>query len=120
MTNCKTCGQTLPEQHANKVSISGMFDCHLFCSFSYGTVDDVIAAWIRKYKEPNMVKFSKDGKANDIGPPALCPAIVSYNEIELRRVGPMVHDANDTETIQKYRKALLADPDIPRLLQEKE
>jgi len=105
MENCKSCGQPIPERHADRVSIYGIHDCHLFTKIIGGSVDDVIDSWL-----------SGCDRENKYGPTALCPAIVLHGETELRRVGEMVHSKHDAESIHAYREALLADPDIPRLL----
>lgn len=115
MSDCKSCGQTLPEHNANKVSIYGMFDCHLFHKFTGNSVDAVIEEWKAMCGKPNMALRS-DGTKCDIGPPALCPAIVLHNKVELRRVGQMVYRVTDEDGIESYRATLLADQDITRLL----
>jgi len=123
-TKCPTCGQDMPPK-AMRVSISGMYDCHLFHSFTGKTVDDVIANWIAHNATPNPAIVS-GRKVDDLGPAELCPAIVlSDTGKELRRVGPMVfYDlkiklGEKPKQLKLYREALMADPDIPRLLMER-
>jgi hypothetical protein len=83
-----------------------MYDCHAFHKFNPTSVDDLIEQW-RALKHPKY------------GSTALCPAIVSCGKAERRRVGKMVHTDNPDD-VEAYRQAILADPDIPRLLKEPE
>jgi len=108
---------------AARVSIHGMYDMHLFHEIKGKTVDEVIKNWKEhnKKKHPAVVG---DREVDDMGVSALCPAIViDANDKELRRVGSMVFCAYDgsrkprsEEDVEAYRAALLADPDIPKLL----
>lgn len=101
---------------ASRVSIHGMFDCHCFEKFSGNSVDEVIAAWIEHSKEDTIAYLEGDKKPSNIGTTMLCPAIVlGADDKELRRVGPMIPERGDPTD---WKKALLADPDIPRLLAE--
>jgi len=99
---CPHCGKIFYE--ANRVSIHGMYDAHLFQKVTGNSVDEIILNWVL---EEDDVQY---------GPTSLCPAIVLCGKRELRRVGPMVHRRTDAAVLKQYREALLADPDIPRLL----
>lgn len=117
---CHFCGQELPP--ADGVSIFGMYDMHLFHRYDGSTVDEVIANWISHISKP--IPASIDGvHVDDMGPTFLCPARVTVNGKDIRSVGDMVLVRTgrmpDLEELKKYREALLADPDIPRLLAEK-
>lgn len=114
---CKTCGHPLPST-ANRVSVYGMFECHLFQKFSGRSVDEIISAWVEDCAEDHPCK-RRDGSVFDMGPSALCPAGVFCDDKELREVGRMVHSPEDAEQLEAYREALKADPDIERILQEK-
>ena len=82
---------------------TGMYDCHCFERFTGKTVDEDTLAYLGQDKTPS-----------NIGVTVLCPAIVlDANDKELRRVGEMVFERGDPSL---WRDALLADPDIPRLL----
>jgi hypothetical protein len=106
---------------ATRVSIHGMYDMHLFHQVTGRTVDEVINNWLTHISElqPAIVGGAK---IDDMGPSNLCPAIVLSGEKELRRVGKMVFPDDHTRKprnpadLKEYRDALLADPDIPRLL----
>jgi hypothetical protein len=87
-----------------RVSISGMYDMHLFHSIPGATVEEVIANWLKHNEEPD-----------EYGKSYLCPAIVLSGDKELRRVGKMVFQ-DRLEELDAYKEALLADPDISRLL----
>ena len=122
MTTCPHCHQEIITPEATRVSISGMFDRHLFCKLKGSTVDDIIKAWREQNSKPYPAIVGGD-KVDDLGPITLCPAIVLSGDSEIRRVGPMVFPASSYSTLDEtkvaaYRDALLADPDIPRLLSE--
>lgn len=105
------------------VSIHGMYDMHLFHPIKGATVDEVIENWRQHNRElqPAMVGGHK---VDDLGPSNLCPAIVLRGDKELRRVGQMIFPRDtandragcDEDKLRAWRDALLADPDIPRLL----
>jgi hypothetical protein len=110
------------EPRANRVSIWGMYDMHLFHRIEGSTVDEIIKNWLEhnSKKQPATVG---DRYVEDMGQSSLCPAIVLHGDRELRRVGRMVFaDYNqrgkprDKSELAAYRKALLDDPDITRLL----
>jgi hypothetical protein len=97
------------------VSIHGMYDCHLFHEPPGSTVDEVIAAWQEHNRTPALRKArTPDGRIIDLGRSVLCPAIVMCGDRELRRVGDMVYE--NERGLAEYRAALLADPDVSRLL----
>ena len=114
---CRYCGSPLPAP--DRVSIFGMFDRHLFWQYTGGTVDEVISNWLAHIANP-IPAIVGDEQVDDMGPTALCPATVLYGKKELRRVGNMVHVRSGRKPnpadVEAYRAALLADPDIPRLL----
>ena len=115
---CESCGQILPPKPA-RVSITGLYDCHLFTGFEGHTVDEVIDNWRKHNATPNPAIVGGH-KVNDLGPADLCPAIViDGNGKELRRVGKMIfwkgEQTSDAE-VQRLRTAWLEDPDIPFLL----
>jgi hypothetical protein len=98
-----------------------MYDSHLFHKYEGATVREVIRNWLRHISKP--IPASVDGRdVDDLGPTALCPAIVLDGDTELRRVGEMVHPDFETRgpkscrAVLAYWRALRADPDIPRLL----
>src|SRR5699024_5092470 len=117
MSICKHCGHE--QQEPDRVSIWGIYDMHLFHKYDGSTVDEVIDNWLAHISEP-ILAIVGERKIDDMGPTDLCPAVVLAGEIELRQVGKMVHVRKDRkpdqEDIESYRQALLADPDIPRLL----
>lgn len=102
------------------VSIYGMFDCHLFHQYQGSTVDEIIDNWLEHISKPISAELDDGRLVKDLGATDLCPAIVMNGETEVRRVGPMVHVGSDRKPnlklLEEYRKALSADPDIPRLL----
>lgn len=106
----------------DRVSIYGVYDCHLFHRITGETVEAVIKNWLghNSHKHPATV----DGvDCDDLGPSMLCPAIVLHHDKELRRVGKMVQMSADGKPrswkeLNDYKDALLKDPDIPRLLME--
>lgn len=108
---------------ADRVSIHGMYDMHLFHSIAGATVDEVIANWRahNAIEQPAMV----DGrKVDDMGESMLCPIIVLAGKQELRRVGQMIFPRGergscDKVALEAWRSAALADPDIPRLLKSR-
>ena len=85
-----------------------MFDNHTFHELTGRTVDALIAEW-----------RGLAGEAN------LCPVTLRWGDKELRRVGPMVHDASiripgsverQAMLLAEWRVAVEADADIARLL----
>lgn len=116
---CLNCHQEIRGEAAD-VKIYGMFDCHLFHRYEGATVDDVIASWRKHIAAPIPATFKDGTSVDDLGPTDLCPAIVlDADGTELRRVGTMVHVRGrepDAGLLREYRAALLADPDVPRLL----
>lgn len=117
---CTHCGnETNP---ATRVSVHGMFDSHLFYPYRGATVDELIENWLAHIADPIPARVGHR-EVNDMGPTMLCPAIVLSGDRELRRVGDMVSPDDKSripkkEEVEKYRSALLDDPDIPRLLAE--
>lgn len=106
----------LDGNEANRVSIHGMYDCHLFTSYKGATVRDIAVSWRAEHDTPD----------DQYGPVTLCPAIVLRDGKELRRVGSMVHclykfsdkdaPAKQQAQLERWIAACEADPDIPRLL----
>ena len=93
---------------------TGMYDCHCFERFTGKTVDEVISNWQKHSEKDTLAYLGQDKTPSNIGVTVLCPAIVlDANDKELRRVGEMVFERGDPSL---WRDALLADPDIPRLL----
>ena len=107
---------------ADRVSIHGMYDMHLFHSIPGATVDEVIANWRQHNRE--LQPATVGGRpVDDMGPSSLCPATVLAGKKELRRLGPMVFQRGsrgecDEHALKAWRDAMLADPDVPRLLAE--
>ena len=110
-----------------RVSIHGMYDCHLFHQYTGATVDEVLMNWLEHISKPiPAIMYGK--RVDDIGPTSLGAAIVLEGDKELRRVGDMVFARvidygkatqrvePDLQALIAYRNALLSDPDIPRLL----
>ena len=100
---------------ATRVSIHGMYDCHMFTAYTGSTVDSIIEQWKAEVSAPDK----------RYGPPCLCPVTVLHEKRELRRVGEMVHTVYgvgnkpstwDPVQLSAWREAVLADPDISRLL----
>jgi hypothetical protein len=124
---CPKCGNEfqVPQYVADRVSIHGMYDCHLFHSVNGNTVDEVIMNWLdhNSVLQPAIVG---DREVKDLGPSSLGPAIVMSGKKELRRVGRMIMPDYETgmpksiTEITALREAWLSDPDIPRLLAERE
>lgn len=106
---------------ACRVSIHGMYEMHLFHRITGKTVDEVIKNW-KNHNAKKQPALVGEREVDDLGPSMLCPAVVlDANDKELRRVGEMVFPEHGTrqaktQDIEKYRTALLADPDITRLL----
>jgi hypothetical protein len=110
-----------------RVSIHGMYDCHLFHPYTGRTVDEVLMNWLEHISKP-IPAIMHGQRVDDIGPTSLGPAIVLYGDKELRRVGKMVFARvtdygketqrvePDLQALIAYRRALLDDPDIPRVL----
>lgn len=118
MDKCSKCGQPLL-MVADRVSVSGMFENHLFMTMEGKTVDEVIDSWLDQISKPYPAIV--DGKEiDDLGATHLCPVIVLSDKQELRRVGKMLFaekgKPKDKKALKEYRKSLLDDPDIPRLL----
>lgn len=110
---------------AARVSIYGMYDCHCFEKFEGKTVDKVIENWKMHNRKPTMARIgSADAEPSNIGFCDMTPVVVlDHNEKELRRVGGWIHCRGregkiDEAEVDAWRNALLADPDIPRLLAE--
>lgn len=109
-------------QGAARVSIHGMYDCHLFHEITGSSIDEVISNWVKHISKTIPAIFAGGQKVSDLGPSCLCPAIVlDEHGKELRRVGKMVFPDYSTRTpdptsLAKYREALLSDPDIANLL----
>ena len=104
-----------------RVSIWGMYDCHLFHKYTGSSVDEVLENWQNHIEKLIPAQFSDGTKVEDLGPTALCPAIVLDGNRELRRVGKMIFADYKTrrparKDLQAYRRALLADPDISNIL----
>ena len=112
---------------ALRVSVHGMYDCHLFHEYTGRSVDEILMNWLDHISKP--VPAIMGGKEIDnIGPTSLGPAIVLDGKKELRRVGDMVfvrvadygkpteHVVPDLKALVEYRNALLSDPDIPFIL----
>lgn len=100
------------------MSVHGIYDMHMFHRYEGATVDELVDNWIAHIANP-IPAIVGGVEYADIGPTALCPAIVMCGDKELRRVGPMVHTRDrkpKPEDVEIYKAALLADPDIPRLL----
>lgn len=118
--HCPTC--TCKAENL-RVSIWGMYDCHLFRKYEGATVRELIRNWLRHISQP--IPANVGGRdVDDLGPTALCSAIVLDGDTELRRVGAMVHPDYRTRrpkscrAVLAYWRALKADPDIPRLLRK--
>ena len=120
---CENCGHEIETDKADRVSIHGIYDMHLFHRYTGATVDEVIANWRQHISEP-IPAMVGDREIEDMGPTDLCDAIVLSDKKELRRVGGMVFADSETRAprdenaVERYRQALLADPDIPQLLAE--
>ena len=111
-----------------RVSIHGMYDCHLFKEYTGHTVDELLMNWLEDISTPTPAAFSDGTFVDDLGPTSLGPAIVLDGKKELRRVGNMVFVrvldyGKETQRVSpeiaqliEYRRALLEDPDIPSLL----
>lgn len=119
---CTHCGHDLQVGIATRVSIHGMYDCHLFHKIEATSVEGIVQSWLDHNKNPIPRKFIDGREVPDIGPSSLCPAIVlDENGKELRRVGQMVlpkypSRAPDPEKVELYVQTLLKDPDISRIL----
>jgi hypothetical protein len=116
----------VPEtEFADRVTVYGMYECHLFHRIEGRSVDEIIKKWLKhnRHKQPAIVGGDK---WDDLGPSMLCPATVFQGDKELRRVGTLVFPdggergrPESLESLEKYRTALKDDPDIERLLGEK-
>jgi hypothetical protein len=104
---CEHCGAPTVGR-ADNVSLWGMRDDHTFKRYAASTVDELIAAWREDLKTDSSI--------------ALCPVIVMSGQKELRRVGGMLHHhykfgvPKDETAVAAFREAVLADPDISRLM----
>lgn len=118
-SKCEHCGNELV---ADRVSIHGMYDLHLFHKVEGRSVDEVIDNWLAHIAKPVPANVEGIGIVDDLGPSMLCPAVVLSGKVELRRVGKMVFPDWGTRKprtpadLEAYRSALKADPDIDRLL----
>ena len=106
----------VPVPGADRVSIWGMYECHLFHKHKGKTVDEVIEDWKTHNSNLNMAYVGDDKNPIDLGKTFLCPAIVLCGEKELRRVGQMCFWPPQEKQVTAWRKAMLEDPDIPQLL----
>ena len=106
----------IPVPQADGISVWGMYDSHLFHRHKGSTVDEVIADWKAHNSKPNMAYVGNDKTPRDIGTTELCPAIVLCGKKELRRIGQMVFWPPKEKDLAAWRKAMLDDPDVPRLL----
>lgn len=93
---------------ADRISTHAMYDCHLFRTLKADTVDGLIDEWREECENPD----------ERYGAPFLCPVIVSEGDREIRRVGRMLM-RYEPEPVERFREALLGDPDVPRLLAER-
>lgn len=116
---CQHCG--LPAQVATRLSIHGMYDMFLFHPIEGDSVDGLLAAWEEHNSKPQPAYVGGDF-VEDMGKSWFCPVIVlDAEDKEMRRVGEGIFERRgddakyDAEKIA-FRTALLADPDIPRLL----
>lgn len=101
---CECCGYDVPVPE--RVSVYGMYDCHLFHRIPGASPDEIIENW----QQHNILNNA------GLGPTALCPVIVvADNGEELRRVGPMVMPERE-DKLDEWREALRADPDVMHLL----
>jgi hypothetical protein len=101
-------------EEADYISLYGMRDNHTFKRYEASTVDDLIAQWRADLK-------------SDFDPDiSLCPIIVLRGKEQLRRVGEMVHPnyqlgiPKDEAAVEAFRSAALADPDISRLMAQRQ
>ena len=120
MLVCPHCGNEINQYPATRVSIYGMYDCHAFKQFTGSTVDEVIDNWLSHCKQLHPAILG-DHEVPDLGPTMLGPAIVLSDKKELRRVGEMLFPGHitrlpDPTKLAAFRRALMDDPDIPRLL----
>jgi hypothetical protein len=103
---CPQCGH---ESKADRVSLWAMFDDHTFKRYSAKSVDDFIEKWRADLKNEDS---------------ALCPVIVMAGAVEMRRIGKMVHPdwgkgaPRDESAVAEFREAVLADPDIARIMSQ--
>ncbi len=102
---CLHCGA--PARPATRIAMHAMHDSHCFVRYYASNVDELIGLWRRDLLHGE--------------PLALCPIIVLSGDRELRRVGKMVHygfrgRGPDEEAINAFRAAILADPDISRIM----
>jgi len=94
---------------------------HVFHKYEAATVEDIIAKWLDHISKP-IPAIVGDREVDDLGPTSLTPAILLCGDKEVRRVGKMVHVEYKTrkpknmQDVEEYKKALLKDPDITRLL----
>ena len=121
MKKCDKCGFEIPEAKADRVSVKGIYDMHLFHSIEGKSVDEIIMNWMCHIAD--KIPATVGGKkVEDMGPSSLCPVIVLEGDSEIRRVGEMVPTCDATrlpksaKALKKFREDLLSDPDIPRIL----
>ena len=94
-----------------RVSVHGMYDCHLFTRYDGATPEAIVEAWLAENANPH----------ERYGTVSLCPVCVLDGTRELRRVGPMIHYDYATKKSRDptpWLVAVNADPDIRRLLAE--
>jgi hypothetical protein len=119
---CPNCGNKFDEMPADRLSIHGMYDMHLFHKIEGKTVDELIDNWRQHIAEP-IPAIVGERKIDDMGPSWFCPVIVMSGKTELRRVGKGIwpdykkRAPRDEQDVSDFRAALLNDPDIPRLLE---
>lgn len=93
------------DRTATRVSVHGMYDCHLFTRYAGSTPQEIVSKWQAECQNPD----------EKYGAPMLCPAIVLDGDKELRRVGPMVfpYDVpNLKEQTKRWLSEVNADPEI--------
>jgi hypothetical protein len=117
---CSYCGQEA-ELLADRLSIHGMYDMHLFHKIHGKSVDELIDNWRKHIAEP-IPAMVGDRNIDDMGVSWFCPVIVLSGETEVRRVGKGIFADYKTraprseDDVNEFRQALLDDPDITRLL----
>lgn len=120
LVTCPGCGHSFDRYEPDRVSIYGMYDCHLFHRFEAGSVEKIVADWIEHNSTPTPGRFISGDETNDLGATSLCPVIVLCGKKEIRRVGQMVHASRsrgyDKEKLQAWIDAVNSDPDIGRIL----
>jgi len=91
------------------ISTWSMHDSHYFVELEGSTVDELIEQW----------------KGLEVGH-SLCPVRLQFGDVDIRRVGKMVRAIYDfspadekalqEKDLKNWRKAMLEDPDVVRLL----